>query len=129
MIKPGSLLPSNFFGGSVSLKQPECYSKLYNEGQKVNMSLSSKYAVPKSENTSFFLYLLKAQCKSVLRIRDVYPGSRIPDPKTARKERGEKKLYVTPLLIGNVSTNRQRGDKMFLLIIIAPIYWRFLFTF
>jgi hypothetical protein len=26
----------------------------------------------------------------VLRIRDVYPGSRTPDPKTATKERGEK---------------------------------------
>jgi hypothetical protein len=49
--------------------------------------------------------------KAVLRIRDVYPGSRIlifthpgsqipdpgsriPDPKTGRKERGEKKLVV-----------------------------------
>jgi len=41
----------------------------------------------------------------VLRIRDVYPGSRIssdpgsnqiPDPKTATKERGEKKLVVIP---------------------------------
>jgi hypothetical protein len=41
---------------------------------------------------------------SVLRIRDVYPGSRIPDPDfyasripdpiTATKERGEKKLVV-----------------------------------
>ena len=40
----------------------------------------------------------------MLRIRDVYPGSRIlifthpgsriPDPKTATKERGEKKLVV-----------------------------------
>jgi hypothetical protein len=38
--------------------------------------------------------------KPVLRIRDVYPGSwilifhpsRIPDPKTSRKERGEKKI-------------------------------------
>jgi hypothetical protein len=50
---------------------------------------------------------------TVLRIRDVYPGSRIPDPdfypsripdpgsripdpKTATKERGEKKLVVIP---------------------------------
>jgi hypothetical protein len=42
--------------------------------------------------------------KAVLRIRDVYsgsrilifthPGSRIRDPKTATKERGEKKLVV-----------------------------------
>jgi hypothetical protein len=53
--------------------------------------------------------------KSVLRIRDVYPGSRIPDPdfypsripdpgsripdpKTATKERGEKKLDVKPFM-------------------------------
>jgi len=44
----------------------------------------------------------------VLRIRDVYPGSRIlisthpgsriPDPKTATKERGEKNLDVKPFL-------------------------------
>jgi hypothetical protein len=32
----------------------------------------------------------------VLRIWDVYPGSRISDPKTAIKERGEKKLVVIP---------------------------------
>jgi hypothetical protein len=53
---------------------------------------------------------------SVLRIRDVYPGSRIlifthpgsripdlgsriPDPKTATKERGEKKLDVKPFYV------------------------------
>jgi hypothetical protein len=53
---------------------------------------------------------------AVLRIRDVYPGSRIlifthpgsripnlgsriPDPKTARKERGEKKLVVKPFYV------------------------------
>jgi hypothetical protein len=45
----------------------------------------------------------------VLRIRDVYPGSRIlifthpgsriPDPKTATKERGEKKLDVKPFYV------------------------------
>jgi hypothetical protein len=52
----------------------------------------------------------------VLRIRDVYPGSRIlilthpgsripdlgsriPDPKTATKERGEKKLVVIPFYV------------------------------
>ncbi len=28
----------------------------------------------------------------------VHPGSRIPDPKTATKERGEKKLVVLPFL-------------------------------
>jgi hypothetical protein len=54
--------------------------------------------------------------KPVLRIRDVYPGSRIPDPdfypsripdpgswipdsKTATKERGEKKLVVIPFYV------------------------------
>jgi hypothetical protein len=37
--------------------------------------------------------------KPVLRIRDVYPGSRIPDPKTATKERGEKKLDVKPFYV------------------------------
>ncbi len=51
------------------------------------------------------------KCRAVLRIRDVYPesrilifthpgsripdlGSRIPDPKTATKEGGEKKFFV-----------------------------------
>ncbi len=29
---------------------------------------------------------------TVLQIRDVYPGSRIPNPKLATKERGEKNL-------------------------------------
>jgi hypothetical protein len=41
----------------------------------------------------------------VLRIRDVYPlsrililyPSRIPDPKTSTKERGEKKIVVIPI--------------------------------
>jgi hypothetical protein len=44
--------------------------------------------------------------KAVLRIRDVYPGSfaipdpgsRILDPKTATKERAEKKMVVIPFL-------------------------------
>jgi hypothetical protein len=31
---------------------------------------------------------------TVLRIREVYPGSRISDPETATKERGEKKFVV-----------------------------------
>jgi hypothetical protein len=43
----------------------------------------------------------------VLRIWDVYPGSwilifypsRIPDPKTATKERGEKKFIVIPFFV------------------------------
>jgi hypothetical protein len=50
---------------------------------------------------------------TVLRIRDVYSGSRIlifthsgsriSDPKTATKERGEKKFVVKPFL---VATNK-----------------------
>jgi hypothetical protein len=46
---------------------------------------------------------------TVLRIRDVYPGSRIlifthpgsriPDPKTATKERGGKKFDVIPFYV------------------------------
>jgi hypothetical protein len=45
----------------------------------------------------------------VLRIRDVnpgsriliftHPGSRISDPKTATKERGEKKYFVIPFYV------------------------------
>jgi hypothetical protein len=35
----------------------------------------------------------------VLRIRDVYPGSRIPDPKTATKEKGGKKIVVLPFFV------------------------------
>ncbi len=47
--------------------------------------------------------------RTVLRIRDVYPGSwflpipdpgsRIPDPKTATKGRGEKKFVVKPIFV------------------------------
>jgi hypothetical protein len=47
--------------------------------------------------------------QTVLRIRDVYPGSwflsildpgsRIPDPKTARKERGENFFLVLPIFV------------------------------
>jgi hypothetical protein len=47
--------------------------------------------------------------RTVWRIRDVYPGScflpipdpgsRIPDPKTATKERGEKKIFVIPFYV------------------------------
>ncbi len=61
-----------------------------------------------SKNQGFFLSRAGSGSgsipDSVLRIRDVYPGSRIlifthpgspiPDPKTGRKERGEKKIFV-----------------------------------
>jgi hypothetical protein len=60
----------------------------------------------------------------VLRIRDVYPGSqilifthpgsRIRDPKTATKERGEKKFVVIPFF---VATNFTK------LIIILVLKW------
>jgi hypothetical protein len=33
------------------------------------------------------------------------PGSRIPDPKTATKERGEKKFVVIPFLVATKFTN------------------------
>jgi hypothetical protein len=52
--------------------------------------------------------------KAVLRIRDVYPGSRIviffhlgsqiPDPKTATKERGEKKFVVLSFFVATKIT-------------------------
>jgi hypothetical protein len=35
----------------------------------------------------------------VLWIQDVYPGSRIPDPKTGKKESGEKKFVVIPFYV------------------------------
>jgi hypothetical protein len=53
----------------------------------------------------------------VLRIRDVYPGSRIlifthpgsriPDPKTATKERGEKKFVVITFHVATYFTKLQ----------------------
>jgi hypothetical protein len=56
---------------------------------------------------------------SVWRIRDVYLGSdpdfypfRIPDPKTATKERGEKKIFVIPF---NVATNFTKLKVIFVL--------------
>jgi hypothetical protein len=58
----------------------------------------------------------------VLRIRDVYPGSRIlifnhsgsriSDPKTATKERGEKKLVVKPFF---VATNFTKLNLLYFL--------------
>ncbi len=53
---------------------------------------------------------LKTVCPTVLRIRDVYPGSyfypsRIPDPKAAMKDRGGKKLVVIPFLEPPISQN------------------------
>ncbi len=55
--------------------------------------------------------MLFSDNKSLWRIRDVYPGSRIPDPdfypsriqdpKTATKERGEKKFDVIPFLFSH----------------------------
>jgi hypothetical protein len=49
---------------------------------------------------------------AVLRIRNIYPGSRIlifypsriPDPKTSTKERGEKKFAVIPIFVATKIT-------------------------
>jgi hypothetical protein len=53
--------------------------------------------------------------ESGLRIRDVYPGSRIliypsriPDPKTATKERGEKKFVVITFYVATNFTKLHR---------------------
>ncbi len=56
---------------------------------------------------------------SVLRIRDVYPGSwflPIPDPKTATKERREKKFVVIPIFVATSLTK--------LIIIVFLNCWR-----
>jgi hypothetical protein len=74
--------------------------------------------MPRFEDISYttVAYPIKIGDIPVLRIRDVYPGSRIPifthrgsripdsgsqisDPKTATKERGEKKLVVIPFYV------------------------------
>ncbi len=41
---------------------------------------------------NFEIFLKSALLETVLRIRDVYPGSQISDPKTATKEKGEKNM-------------------------------------
>jgi hypothetical protein len=58
----------------------------------------------------------------VLRIRDVYPESRIPDPdfypsripdpKTATKERGEKKFDVIPFYVATNFT------KLYIILVL-----------
>jgi hypothetical protein len=70
-------------------------------GGQPHIQLSVHAAVLPVHNIGQFL--------AVLRIRDVYPGSRImvfthpgsriPDPRTATKERGEKKLVVIPCFV------------------------------
>jgi hypothetical protein len=47
---------------------------------------------------------------SVLQIRDVYPGSRIPDPKTATKERGENEICCPSYF---VATNISKIENYF----------------
>jgi hypothetical protein len=42
--------------------------------------------------SGWLLFFVLVLAPPVLRIRDVYPGSRILHPKTATKERGEKNL-------------------------------------
>jgi hypothetical protein len=67
--------------------------------------------------------------RAVLRIRDIYPGSRmfipdpdflpipdpgsrIPDPKTATKERGEKKFDVIPFYLATNFT------KLYIILVL-----------
>jgi hypothetical protein len=64
------------------------------------------------------------ECIPVWRIRDVYPGSRIlilpitdpgsriPDPKTATKERGEKKFGVIPFYVATNFT------KLYIILVL-----------
>jgi hypothetical protein len=66
----------------------------------------------------------------VLRIRDVYPGSRIlifthpgsriPDPKTATKERGEKKFVVITFY---VATNFHKIANYFSFEVLKKKIW------
>jgi hypothetical protein len=66
----------------------------------------------------------------VLRIRDVYPGSRIlifthpgsriPDPKTATKERGEKNLMSKPFY---VATKFNKIVNYFSFEVLKKIIW------
>jgi hypothetical protein len=66
----------------------------------------------------------------VLRIRDLYPGSRIlifthrgsriPDPKTATKERGEKKFVVITF---NVATNFTKIANYFRFELLKNKIW------
>ncbi len=63
-----------------------------------------------------YLPLWSIALKTVLRIRDVnpgsrilsftHPGSRIPGPKTATKERGEKKFVVIPFFVATNFTKK-----------------------
>jgi hypothetical protein len=69
---------------------------------------------------------------TVLRIRDVYPGSRIlifthsdagsqiPDPKTATKERGEKKFVIKPFF---VATNFTKLKIILFFLMLKKKIW------
>jgi hypothetical protein len=50
-----------------------------------------------SESTTLGYILVSLVAE--LRIQNVYPGLRIPDPKTATKERGDKKIVVIPFFV------------------------------
>jgi hypothetical protein len=52
---------------------------------------------PKTRHLAHLFPLPAPTSLEVLRIRD--PGSRIPDPKTAANERGEKKFFVIPFYV------------------------------
>jgi hypothetical protein len=70
-----------------------------------------KYRIKENakKSSTAFKFIHTSIKKPVLRIRDVYPGSRIlifthfgsriSDPKTATKERGEKRIVLRPFFV------------------------------
>ncbi len=98
-------------GGSQRRRRNRHYSTLYTGTPQVSSEQLTHKKCAKMYFCKHWQHLL-----AVLRIRDVYPesripdpdfypsripdlGSRIPNPKTATKERGEKKLVVIPFYV------------------------------
>ena len=85
--------------------QAEMMNPMRRQPKNLWPKASSNTLFPLRLQTLNFIYITVAG----LRIRDVYPGSRIlifthpgsriPDPKTATKERGEKKFVVIPIYV------------------------------
>jgi hypothetical protein len=91
---------------------PACYGRSLGSNPDISLKIRNKWATSAKEWPTHSSPPKKIQKKglagAVLRIRDVYPGSRIlnfthprsliPNPKTATKERGIKKFVVIPFL-------------------------------
>jgi hypothetical protein len=63
----------------------------------LTFSKDGEPTMSRSRQAHFFCLINFSLLTAVLRIRDVYPDfypSRIPDPKTATKEKSEKKKFV-----------------------------------